>query len=138
MKTEQLNGCYKIKNLLFWKYASILLPSNRKRGIDFDLKQQKRKLNKQFKEIEEDTNNIKFYFDQLSNTQKNCVKKACHKQKQLYKRKISWLFNKQKEKRSLYKSKQTFYPKKKSFKNKKYRQRYLIRKKKNLINQITK
>ena len=113
----------------------ILLPSNRNKRIDFDLLliQQKRKLNKQFKEIEEDTNNIKLYFDQLSNKQKSFVKKACHKQKQHYKRKISWLFKKQNEERRLCKPNQTFYPKKKSFKNKKDRQRYLIRKK-NKIN----
>ena len=110
----------------------ILLPSNRKKGIDFDLLliQQKRKLHNQLKEIEAKTKNNNYLFNQLTNKQKSFLNKACFKQKFHYKRKVTWLFNKQKEDRKLYKlNERKFYPKNKSIKNKKDRQRYLIRKK---------
>ena len=138
MKTEQLNGCYKIKNLLFWKYASILLPSNRKRGIDFDLKQQKRKLNKQFKEIEEDTNNIKFYFDQLSNTQKKFVKKLAINKNNFTKEKyLGFLTNKRRKEVFANQSKH-FTLKRKVLKVKKIDNDIYLERKTNLINQIMK
>ena len=79
----------------------IVLPSNRKKDIDFDLLliQQKRKLHNQFKGIETKTKNNNYHFNQLSNKQKSFLKKACFKQKLHYKRKVTWLFNKQKENR---------------------------------------
>ena len=79
----------------------ILLPSNRKKDIDFDLLliQQKRKLHNQFKDLEAKTKNNNYHVNQLSNKQKSFIKKACFKKKLRYKRKVTWLFNKQKENR---------------------------------------
>ena len=67
----------------------------------------------------------------MSHYQKNIARKA------IFKLKISWLSNKQKElKRSCLLNSIKFYYKGKSVKNKKGRKRYLIRKK-NKLNEIT-
>ena len=121
------------KNIFLKKciHLNILLPSNDKKSFDFDLLliQQKRKLSKQLKDIEEEIFDNKYIFDNLNYHQRKSVTKAITKQKYRYKRKISWLLNKQKDRRNFNLNTKKFYPKPKTIKNKKDRTRYLLRKK---------
>ena len=135
-----------INPILYQKYISlkkciwldILLPSNDKKGIDFNLLliQQKRNIYKHLKEINDKPKDDNYYLlciiliscHTTRNTRK--ARKAITKLKFRYKRKNSWLSNKQKEvKKSCLLNVIKFYPKRKSIKNKKDRKRYLIRKK---------
>ena len=76
---------------------NLLLNSNKVKGIDPDLllNQQKRKLFKQFNEMELQTRNNKMLFEKLSFNEKKSAKKVIYKTKCKYKRKIIWLATKQ-------------------------------------------